>query len=69
MKITNLLKIAGLALSASLMTTTLHAQDKIVLKYADQFPLTHPGSKLSAQPFKQMIEERSGGILDVIPRR
>lgn len=65
MKITTLLKFAGLALTASLTATTLHAQDKIVLKYADQFPLTHAGSKLSAQPFKQLIEERSGGRIEV----
>lgn len=65
MKITSLFKVAGLALAASLASTMLHAQEKIVLKYADQFPLTHTGSKLSAQPFKQWLEERSEGRIEV----
>lgn len=65
MKITNALKVAGIALAASLASTALYAQEKIVLKYADQFPLTHAGSKLSAQPFKQMVEERSEGRIEV----
>lgn len=65
MKITNLLKIAGFTLAASFASTMLHAQEKIVLKYADQFPLTHAASKLSGQPFKQWLEERSEGRIEV----
>ncbi|MCB1461624.1 MAG: TRAP transporter substrate-binding protein DctP [Nitratireductor sp.] len=65
MKFVTPTKIAGLALAAALMATASQAADKIVLKYADQFPLTHTGSKLSAQPFKKMIEERSNGAIEV----
>lgn len=65
MKITSLFRFAGLALAASLASPLAHAQDKVVLKYADQFPLTHAASKLSAQPFKQWVEERSGGRVEV----
>lgn len=65
MKITSLFKIAGFTLAASFASTMLHAQEKIVLKYADQFPLTHAASKLSGQPFKQWLEERSEGRIEV----
>lgn len=65
MRLSSALKTLGFAMAATLTATVLHAQDKIVLKYADQFPLTHTGSKLSAQPFKELIEERSEGRIEV----
>lgn len=65
MKFINALRAAGIALAATTMSTALHAQDKIVLKYADQFPLTHAASKLSAQPFKEWLEARSNGRIEV----
>lgn len=65
MKFASALKTLGLAMAATLTASVLHAQDKIILKYADQFPLTHTGSKLSAQPFKEQIEARSEGRIEV----
>jgi TRAP-type C4-dicarboxylate transport system substrate-binding protein len=65
MRLAKALKTIGLAVAATLAASALHAQDRIVLKYADQFPLTHTGSKLSAQPFKEQIEARSEGRIEV----
>lgn len=65
MMLVHKLKLAAAALALVLSGSPALAQEKIVLKYADQFPLTHAASKLSAQPFKQMLEERSGGRIEV----
>jgi TRAP-type C4-dicarboxylate transport system substrate-binding protein len=65
MRLFNTIAFGGIALAASVMATALLAQEKIVLKYADQFPLTHAASKLSAQPFKQKVEEASNGRIEI----
>lgn len=57
------------AATAGLLAVTLqgtaYAQDKIMIRYADQFPPTHLLSRLSGQAFKQLIEERSNGRVEV----
>lgn len=64
----NIMKtLKGLARAGALvaMAGAANAQDAITLKLADQFPLTHVGSKLGAQAFIKGIEERSGGAIKI----
>ena len=49
MKILTTLKGAALAGALSAMATIAVAQDSITLKLADQFPLTHVGSRVGSQ--------------------
>lgn len=59
--------IRGFALASALTmaATGVFAQDKITLKLADQFPLTHVASKIGPQAFKKALEERSNGRITV----
>ncbi len=49
----------------ALLQGPAYAQDKIAIRYADQLPPTHLLSRLSGQAFKQLIEERSNGRVEV----
>lgn len=61
--------LTRVATTAALLVASLQgaalAQDKIAIRYADQFPPTHLLSRLSGQAFKQLIEERSNGRIEV----
>lgn len=47
------------------VVSVAQAQDTITLRWADQFPLTHDGSKLSAQAFMDLLEKEGGGRLKI----
>lgn len=57
----------GLLLAASLavLASAANAQEAITLKLADQFPLTHVGSKLGSQALIAGLEKRSGGMIKI----
>ncbi|MCC6001479.1 MAG: TRAP transporter substrate-binding protein DctP [Pararhodobacter sp.] len=53
----------GVAMALPLAGTA--AAQSITLRYADQFPLTHAASRLSAQPFRDLVAERSDGDVEI----
>jgi TRAP-type C4-dicarboxylate transport system substrate-binding protein len=65
MKHSKFLAILIVAAVSMLSANVLYAQEQIVLKFADQWPLTHGGSRLGSQPFIQKIEERSKGRVKI----
>lgn len=65
MKILTTLKGAALAGTLSAMATIAVAQDSITLKLADQFPLTHVGSRVGSQALITALEERSEGRIQI----
>lgn len=65
MKLGTTLRYLALAGAMATAVGAAEAQDKIVLKVADQFPLTHVGSKLGIQAIKAGVEEKSGGAMEI----
>lgn len=65
MKIMKNLKYLAFCGAVAAMTGAAGAQDTITLKIADQFPLTHIGSKLGIQAVKAGVEEKSGGEMQI----
>ncbi|WP_163849094.1 TRAP transporter substrate-binding protein DctP [Pseudooceanicola aestuarii] len=58
--------LAGaLTVSLSAMATIAAAQDSVTLKLADQFPLTHIGSRVGAQALIAELEARSDGAIQI----
>lgn len=65
MKILNTLKGLAIAGALSALVTSAAAQDSLTLKLADQFPLTHLGSRAGSQAFKAELEKRSEGRITI----
>ncbi|WP_165978856.1 TRAP transporter substrate-binding protein DctP [Antarcticimicrobium luteum] len=65
MKMPNLLKRAALAAALSTAATLGAAEETVTLKLADQFPLTHVGSRVGSQALIQALEERSEGRITI----
>lgn len=64
-KTLKLLPAAALGLALAVTPSTQAEAETITLRYADQFPLTHAASRLSAQPFRDLIAERSEGRVEI----
>lgn len=65
MNILTTLKGAVVAGAMAATATAALAQDTITLKLADQFPLTHIGSRVGSQILIKELEERSGGHIKI----
>jgi len=65
MNVLTTLKGAVLAGALSAMATVATAQDSITLKLADQFPLTHIGSRVGSQALIAELQARSGGHIKI----
>ncbi len=61
----NILKILVTTAVACFAATAAHAQEKITLRFAHQFPPLHYAVKLSVEPFIKLIEERSKGRVKI----